>query len=224
MKLLILGATGAMGILVVRQLLETHSDNPPTIVIFARSPSKLPSDISSNPHVVVIKGELNDTDGLSKALQGADAVISLLGPLVSRGPLHPSNTPLAKAYETLIELMKKYSVKRLLALGTASITDPADTFSLAFSAMVLTVSIFARTAYNDVVAIGKAVRELGADLDWTIARVPLLTNGESKTYTVGYIGQSKINTTLARAAYASFIVTELEKGEWVKKAPMITSP
>ncbi|KAL0950646.1 hypothetical protein HGRIS_007434 [Hohenbuehelia grisea] len=220
-RILILGATGAIGILVVREFLAVQPS--PTIVIFARTPDKLPSDIKANPRVVVIKGELTDSDGLAKSLEGVDVVVSTLGPLVSKGPLHPSGTPLAKAYERLIELMMQQSVKRLIALGTASITDPADKFSLKFSAMVLTVSTLARTAYKDVVAIGEAIRSQGADLDWTIVRVPVLTNGQSKEFTTGYLGDSKLGTSLSRAACAAFIVAEVGKEEWVKKAPMVTS-
>ncbi|KAF4572550.1 hypothetical protein EYR36_007058 [Pleurotus pulmonarius] len=220
MRILVFGATGASGILIVRELLAKLQS--PTIVVYARSPQKLPEDITTNPQVIVIKGELDDEDGIDKALEGVDVVVSVLGPIVSKGPFHPAGTPIAKAYERIIAAMKQKLIKRLLVLGTASNADPADKFSLKFSSLVLGVSTFARNAYKDVVAWGELIRKED-DLEWTIMRVPVLTSGESKEYTAGYIGAPRIGTLLSRAAYAAFVVDEIQKREWVRKAPMIAS-
>ncbi|KAG9223175.1 hypothetical protein PLEOSDRAFT_1088364 [Pleurotus ostreatus PC15] len=220
MRILVFGATGASGIIIVRELLAKLQS--PTVVIYARSPEKLPEDIATNPQVIVIKGELDDEDGLDKALEGSDVVVSVLGPIVTKGPFHPSGTPLAKAYERIIGLMKKKSIKRLLALGTASNADPADKFSLKFSTLVAGVATFARNAYKDVVAWGELIRKED-DLEWTLMRVAILTSGESKEYAAGYIGAPNIGTFLSRAAYAAFVVDEIERREWVRKAPMIAS-
>jgi putative NADH-flavin reductase len=122
MRILILGGTGAIGLLLIREALEHHH----TVTVYARSPEKLPEDITKNTAVVVIKGQLLDEDQLSKAMEGVNAVISALGPAVLRGPFHPSDTPLAKAYSLLIKVMHRYDVKRLIALGTSSIRDPND--------------------------------------------------------------------------------------------------
>ncbi|KAJ8520557.1 hypothetical protein ONZ45_g2611 [Pleurotus djamor] len=221
MRVLVLGATGALGIEVVRGLLAAKLS--PTVVVYARSPEKLPSDISSDTRVVVIKGGLTDRDDLEKALEGVDAVVSLLGPIVTKGPFHPSGTPIAKGYAILVELMKKLSIKRLIALGTASITDPEDKFDLKFAALVAGVATFARSAYKDVVAWGEVIRKDGAELDWTIMRVPVLTSDASKAYGAGYIGHPGTSMWLSRAAGAAFAVEEIEKREWVKKAPLVHS-
>ena len=163
MRILVLGGTGGIGPLLIEELLSVQH----TVIIYARSPQKLPESISSNPNVVIIKGELMDSDGLEKALEGVHAVVSALGPAVSRGPLHPSDTPLAKAYKLLVSLMQKGNVKRLIALGTASIKDSNDKFDLKFSLMVTGVATFAYTAYKDVVAIGETIRA-SQGLVWTI--------------------------------------------------------
>lgn len=208
--------------MIIREALATLQTL--TLVLYVRSPEKLPDDISSHPDVVVIKGQLTDTDALSKAMEGVDAVISTLGPAVQRGPFHPGDTPLAKAYRLLIELMHTHNVTRLIALGTASIRDPNDKFSYQFWTLINGVALLARNAYKDVVAIGKVIRDDGNDLDWTVVRVPVLTNQENKDVVAGYVGDGKVKTSLSRAALAYFMIEELQHGEWIKKAPLISHP
>jgi putative NADH-flavin reductase len=124
-------------------LRESH-----TVVIYARTPSKLPESITSNPRVTVVKGELSDREALKTALTGVDAVISALGPAVKSGPLHPAGTPLAKAYALILEVMRELSVRRIILLGTASMKDPNDKFSLEFWTLVNGVALFAHNAYK----------------------------------------------------------------------------
>jgi len=215
MRILVLGGTGAAGILVIEEALAANH----IVVIFARSPEKLPAHITSHRDVIVIKGELTDSETISKAMEGVDAVLSVLGP----SAWHPSDTPLAHGYRQVLEVMRQHSVKRLIALGTASIKDKSDKFTWTYSAFVWTVALFAHNAYKDIVAVGDAIRE-SEGVDWTIARVPLLSNDEKKDWVAGYLGDGKINAVLSRAALAAYMLQELQNLEWVKKAPMITSP
>lgn len=216
-RLLILGATGACGILLIREALQTYKQC--TIVVYARSPQKLPEDLSSNESVIVIQGQLTDHDTLGKALEGVDVVLSALGPSAS----HPAGTPLAKAYQDLLLLMKEHDVKRLILLGTASIRDPNDKFSLAYSALIKAIATFAPSAYADIVAIGETVKNADG-LEWTIVRVPFLTNNDSKAVVAGYTGDGKVGMRLSRMAFAAFVLGEVEKREWVNKCPLISSP
>ncbi|THG93413.1 hypothetical protein EW145_g8382, partial [Phellinidium pouzarii] len=84
MHVLVLGGTGGIGPLLIRELLVAEH----TVVVYARSPQKVPSDISSNPSVTIVKGDLTDAGAMSSALAGVHAVVSVLGPAVSSGPLY----------------------------------------------------------------------------------------------------------------------------------------
>ncbi|KAF5377229.1 hypothetical protein D9615_006343 [Tricholomella constricta] len=221
MRIVILGATGPAGILLIRHALKQYQAC--TIILYVRSPEKVPDDLKANSSIIVVQGQLDDKEALMKAMEGVDVVLSALGPSVRKGPFHPSNTPLAHAYSSVIEIMHQNGIKRLICLGTASITDPADKFSLAFSILVNGVATLARNAYNDVVAIGKNVRTQGADLDWTIVRVPVLTDKESEEVIAGYVGDGKTGTFLSRAGFAAFVVGEIERKQWIQKAPLICS-
>ena len=71
MRLIIFGGTGGVGSHLVSQALAAgHS-----VVAFARNPEALPS----HPALTVVKGELGDLAAVSKAVEGADAVLSTLG-------------------------------------------------------------------------------------------------------------------------------------------------
>ncbi|KAI1797512.1 NAD(P)-binding protein [Ganoderma leucocontextum] len=221
MHILILGGTGPCGIQLIQQSLEMNH----TVVIYARSPQKLPADISANPSVTLVEGELTNAEKLTSAMQGVHAVLSALGPAVKNGPFHPSNTPLAHAYALIIEAMKGQSVKRLIALGTPSMKDEHDKFSLIISGLVTSVATFAHNAYKDVVAIGETIRAADPhELVWTIARVPILNGYEDRSVIAGYAGDGKVGTRLARPAFAAFVLGELEQNEWCHKAPLISSP
>ena len=218
MRFLILGATGASGILLVRKTLELYPEA--SIIIFARSPDKVPEDIAHHSAITLIKGELTDLDALSTAVQGVNVVLSALGPLAS----HPPGNIIATFYGHLIDLMTVHNIKRIIVLGTASISDPKDKFSLVFKLIIAGVRFAAYNAYMDIVAIGEVIRTKGDALDWTIVRVPVLTNKESEEVVAGYVGDGKTGFTLSRKAYAAFTVHEVENMEWVKEAPLISSP
>ncbi|KAH9846611.1 NAD-P-binding protein [Lenzites betulinus] len=220
MRILVLGGTGPSGILIIEQALALHH----ALVVYVRSPQKLPATITANPAVSVVEGQLTDKDKLLDAMNGVHAVVSALGPAVKNGPFHPANTPLAHAYTLILDTMKKLDVKRLILLGTASMKDENDKFSLQFTVLVGGVALFAHNAYKDVVAIGQTVRAADEDVIWTIARVPLLTEKPEKDFVAGYIGDDKTGTRLSRAAFAAFVLKELETNEWCRKAPLISSP
>ncbi|KAG6919568.1 hypothetical protein DXG01_004231 [Tephrocybe rancida] len=203
------------GILLIRYALKKFDTCE--LVLYARSIDKIPNDLKSNPTVTAIQGQLTDKDALAKAMNGADIVLSALGP----GPSHPYNTPLANAYLDIIDIMRQQGINRLICLGTPSIQDPTDGFSFVVSLMRNVVAIAARPAYKDLVAIGNTVRTQGADLEWTIVRVPILTNQESESVVAGYVGDGRTNMWLSRAGYAKFVIDEIEKKDWVRKAPLI---
>src|SRR5690348_1490700 len=72
MKVLVLGATGATGRLVVEQALQAgHS-----VRALVRSPEKLTGPTSG---LEVVTGQATDPDDVARAMAGVDVVISTLG-------------------------------------------------------------------------------------------------------------------------------------------------
>ncbi|KAJ7348155.1 NAD(P)-binding protein, partial [Mycena albidolilacea] len=184
MRLLVIGSTGHI----------EYNITPIAYCRYVRTPEKLSDEFKQNPNCVIIQGQLDDDDALSKALEGVDIVLSALGPAQFT---HPSNIPLAHAYKRIIRLIKVHQVNRLLALGTASIQDPSGRFNLAYYSMVTGVSIAMRNTYKDIRAIGAVIQ--ASDLEhWTVIRVPMLSNNKSREVIAGYIGDRKIKNHISR--------------------------
>lgn len=218
MRFLVLGGTGPSGIELIRKSLAVYPDA--NIVVYARSPEKLPEDLTNNPALIIVKGTLEEIDKVETAVQGVDVILSALGPMTG----HPSNTPLATFYGHLIDLLHKHGITRILVLATASFPDPNDKSSLKFAALVQTVKLLMNSAYREIVAIGTVITTKGADLDYTIVRVPILTHANTEDVAAGYIGDSKVGIMLSRKAFAAFMIDEVDKREWVKKSPIISNP
>ncbi|KAF8502801.1 NAD(P)-binding protein [Russula emetica] len=217
MRVVILGGTGPSGTLLIEEALAAQH----VIVVYARNPQKLPAHLNEHPDTTIVKGDLEDSKALDTALAGADAVLSALGPSFG----NPSGTPIARGYSAVLEAMRRHGVKRLIALGTPSIKDEQnDKYSVVYWGMVTAVAFGARSAYRDIVAVGEVIRAC-EDIDWTIVRVPVLKNEKNREVRAGYIGDDGAGAgyTLARLGFAVFVLQELEKGEWVKQAPLITS-
>ncbi len=77
MKVLVAGATGATGQLLVKQLLDRGAE----VIVIVRSPDKLPEITNNHTNLSIITAsilEINDTE-MSQHLIGCDAVVSCLG-------------------------------------------------------------------------------------------------------------------------------------------------
>lgn len=62
MRAVILGGTGPLGVLIVREFLTRYSNDKGQAIVYARSPQKMPEDLSRNPNVIIVKGELQDEE------------------------------------------------------------------------------------------------------------------------------------------------------------------
>ena len=77
MTTLVVGATGATGRLLVKQLLDREIH----VKVIVRSPDKLPEDIRNHSNLTVIHASLLDLDdaALAQHVKGCDAIASCLG-------------------------------------------------------------------------------------------------------------------------------------------------
>ncbi|KAI5900686.1 NAD(P)-binding protein [Schizophyllum commune H4-8] len=219
-RLLILGSTGPSGLELVRTALNDIPDVQ--LVLYVRSPQKLPEEIKSNPAVTVVEGTLEDTAALERALEGVDAILSALG---ATGPSHPKNTPIAKFYSRLMKLMRERGIKRFLVLATPSAPDPEnDRFSFGYKAMVLSIYLLINPAYKECHTLGEMLRgPEGKDIEWTMVRVPYLSHEDRTDTVAGYVGDRRLGLKLSRKGFAQFMVDELKNRQWVRKMPVVSN-
>jgi putative NADH-flavin reductase len=210
MKITVFGSTGGVGKELVRQALDSGW----YVVAYARNPSKL---TIKNERLTVVQGQLEDAEAIEHAVRGADAVISALGPgVIVKG------TQLSSGTKNILSAMKKFDIRRFIAIGTASVTDPNDLPDFKFKLIVTIIKTIVHDAYAEIIRMADAVRS--TDLDWTLVRVPLLNNKpKSDRLKIGYYGRGIIRTQLSRADLVAFMLEQIEDTQYIRKAPAISN-
>ncbi len=209
MKVAVFGATGRTGQHVVEKALEAgHSFRA-----FARTPSKLEN---SHPDLEVVEGDVLDPERVDEAVAGADAVISVLGPVKNE----PTYT-ISRGMGHILEAMREHDVARLIVSVGAGVHMPQDEPGLFDRIIGLVLKLTARHVYEDMRRVAERVRE--SDRNWTLVRVPMLTDDPGTgDIRAGYLGQGT-GPRLSREDMASFIVRQLEDERYVHEAPVISN-
>ena len=105
MKIALFGATGRVGLEVLKQALgEGHE-----VTVLVRSPEKL----APHDKLTVIQGDVRDANAVTLAIAGMDVVFSALGT--------DKTTTLTEAVPHMIKAMKDAGINRIVTIGTAGI-------------------------------------------------------------------------------------------------------
>ncbi|KAL0582193.1 hypothetical protein ABG067_008007 [Albugo candida] len=211
MKLFIFGGTSPTGQEMIKKALAQNH----TVVAYVRSPQKLDQDIASK--ITVVQGELTDEAAILQALEGVDAVLSCLGPRIIG---NPKGLPITNGYKLIVKCMEQKGVKRIIATATPSFADKENDKSAMFSSFLVgMIKTFVPQAYSEMNGIGETLTN--SDLDWTIVRLYILTNGKEGVVKTAYVGDA--GYFIARKDIAQFILNEVEQNQYIKKSPIIYS-
>jgi nucleoside-diphosphate-sugar epimerase len=209
MKLAVFGATGRTGKHVVELALAAGHE----VVALARNPAKLEVE---HERLKVIQGDIENPQCVEAVVMGADAVISVLGP--------SSNEPtftISKGTQHILDAMKKHGVRRLVVSAGAGVGDPNDEPKLFNKLINVLLKLVSRNVYEDMKRVVEIVR--GSDRDWTVVRVPMLTNDPPKgRVKVAWVGKG-IGTRLSRVDMADFIVRQVNDQTYLRQAPAISN-
>jgi putative NADH-flavin reductase len=208
MKLAIFGGTGKTGQHLVKQALEAGHH----VTALARTPSKL--DIQ-HERLHVIQGDIVDAEKVSAVVEGADALLSVLGP-----PNNEPNFVISQGTDHMLAAMRQHGVQRLVISTGAGVRVPQDKPGLIDKVASLALNLMAKNVAADMRQVVEKVQ--ASDRDWTIVRVPMLTDqppqGQMK---VGYVGD--ISPRLSREDMAEFMLAQVHSGEHVGNAPAISN-
>src|SRR3954451_14043391 len=158
MNLTVFGATGGVGRHVVTQALD-RGDH---VTAYVRNAAKL--DIR-HPELTVTAGELTDRDAVRRAVEGADAVISALGPSLDR---KATGMPLVEGTRNIVDGIEDAGVRRYVGMATPSFRDRRDGRSLIGTLVQTMGRVTLARAYRELLAMSEIVTS--SNLDWTIAR------------------------------------------------------
>ncbi len=185
MKVLIIGASGATGKLVVQQLVKREIQ----VRMVVRKSSIIPVNISDDKKIEVIKGNINDFD-ISKIidlLRDCDSVISCLGHNVSlKGILGPPHKLVFNTVTKIIEALQSLNLnKKFILMSTTAYTNKkiGEKETLGEKIIFSLLKVLLPPHKDNMLAANHLVCVLGskAKIDWVAVRPDSLFDEEKES-------------------------------------------
>lgn len=207
MKVLVFGASGKTGREVVRQALARGFD----VTAFVRDIARLPL---AHANLRLVRGEITDPTNVARAVEGQTGVISTLG--VGTPLRH--DPVVIDGVRTIVRASGHASVERLVYMSFIGVGDSCDAAGFLLKRLATTVL---RQEVADHEVKEAAVAE--SFVDWTIVRVPKLTNGRlTAAYRVGEnIRARSPLPMMSRADVADFLLRQLTDAAFIRKTVRI---
>ena len=203
MRLLVVGASGRTGrILVDRALERGHQVTALDI--------EQGGDVLTREGLRVVAGDILAPDTLPAAMEGIDAIVSLVSPHPRRnGRVYVEGT------RNLTDAAARAGVPRIVVVSAqgAGVDPTRLTF---FYRIVLKIPVVARL-YPD---IARMETDLIArtDIDWTIVRAAVLSDGpRTGRYRTNAGDVVSGGSRISRADLADFLITVVESAEYAKQ-------
>jgi len=191
MKILLFGATGTTGKLILEYLLHNNQE----VTCFVRNPDKLSI---KNTLLTVVKGSVLDQAAIEQALHGKELVISALG----KKPTW-SDTSMSQATDCIVQAMEKTGTKRMIMISTLGIKETKGMMGFFFTYVLQSVLLKNNFSEKEK---QEAILQ-NSNINWIAVRPSLLTNGtRTGKYKEGFPAGEKINPKISRADVADFIV------------------
>jgi len=211
MNVLVLGANGAVGQIVIVELLKSNHE----VTALARNAGAIQL---KHPRLTVIQGTPANRGDLENALAGQDAVLSTLGARTNK-----KTTLRTDVARNLVSGMRKQHVRRLVWLDAAGVGS-SKTFvqrsSFLFGRIIM--PLFLNHMYNDAAFADSLIENSGCE--WIIVRPMSFTNNpksENLTVLTDMSLTVRLGLRIARADVAAFMVEQLTKDDYVGKMPII---
>ena len=197
MKLVVFGATGRTGRLVVTQGLERGH----VVTAFARS---TPAEGSLGPVERMVTADARNAAAVASALRDVEAVISAMGP---KGP--DPGSVYSEAIGSLVRAMSQADARRLVISANSRVLDD-DALEEPFAAV--------SREHREALATLRA-----SDLDWTVVSTPMLTEEDPSGTYAAVVGARAPGGSIARADFAAALLDALENDESIGRIVDVTA-
>ena len=206
MKVLVIGASGLTGQLVLKRLQYT----PHEVTAFVRNPAKLEN---KSARLRVIQGDARDAVAMENAVLGQNAVIATTGQNTLR-----KDDVQEIIMRNLVAAMSKAGVKKLVNLSAMAAGDSLE--GTEFFMRWIMLPFFLQNAYDD--KNRGEVYLFKSNLEYVNVRPGRLNNGPA-------VGGVKASLTydgikvrkMSREDLAIFMISQLEGQEWVRNSVLI---
>ncbi len=208
MKICIFGADGRSGVEVVKYAHQKGYE----VFAFVYSDS---SNKFFPEGTKIIKGDVMNYDDVFSAINGVDAVISVLGHIKGSDPLMQT-----KGMINIVKAMNDRGVKRILSLTGTGARVENDTPSIVDIFLNSIVKLVDPDRINDGVEHVKVLRN--SNLDWTVVRVLKLSKKDSEVgeYKLTEGGPAELQTS--RKKVAKVLVDLIDDKKYIGKLPVIS--
>jgi putative NADH-flavin reductase len=199
MRFTVLGASGRIGQHAVAAALANGHE----VTVLVRDPVRLGAVAE---RVRVVTGTVDDADAVDRAVAGADAVISAIGP--------DGNSPeqvvrLRTGMRATIAAMERHGVRRIVNLSGAGITAPGERKPILDR---LVSGVVRRVARHVVAAKQAEYDELAASgLEWIAVRPAIVTDGERSAAYVTGPDALRPGARVSRADVGHLLAAEAER-------------
>lgn len=212
MKVVVFGANGPTGRLLVTRLLEA-GHHP---VAVTRRPESFPAGA---PGISVLGADAVMPDSVLGTLEDADAVISTLGVPFTREPV----TTFSAGTSAILAAMNAKGIRRIVVVSSTGAhhyrNRRKSPLSLRFFEPVISHTI-GKTVYEDLRRMEAVVQD--SRLDWTIVRPSTLFDAEKVSrYTAGLV--APIGAFTARIDLADYLATVLTDRASFQTTPIIST-
>ncbi len=205
MKILVLGATGGTGRLIVRDAMaKGHS-----VVALVRSMAG-----AGLPDVGIIEGDARNEAAIARAMDGCDAVVSALGTGIGRRKVDL----LTVATRAMITAMTRNGVRRLVCVSALGVGDSRGHGGFVFDRLFLPLLL--SEAYKDKERQEAAIR--ASPLDWVLVRPAMLTDDPARGNARAITDLARVKGgKIARADVAQFVVDQLTTDTYLRRTPVL---
>lgn len=209
MKVLVIGAAGKTGRLVVdRALAAGHSVK--TLVHDTEALAKHPFAEG----VQVVQGDVHDAKTVRTAVTACDAVIDTLG---GKKPFLKTGLE-SSAARVVLAAMKDAGTKRLVVISVLGAGDSGKQSPFWYEHLFLPT--FLHGALPDKNAMEAEVQASG--VEWVLVRPPILTD-DAATGSINVIAEHEVAHKITRGDLAQFLVDQLTSDTYLGKAVVIAN-
>jgi putative NADH-flavin reductase len=196
-KIIIFGATGGTGKLLVEQALAAGHE----VTIVIRNPSAF---TLQHQYLTIIQGDVFQISTFENALKGKDVVISCLG-IQKREP----TTVYSDGISNIIKVMAQHQVNRLICLSAGAVVVPPNgSFMTKFFIKNILQRIF-KYLYADMLVMEKILK--ATTLNYTIVRPPWLRDTKhTGKYRIAINEHLANPSKMSRADLADFIIHHID--------------
>lgn len=211
MRITVFGGTGFVGKMLLQQALQEGHE----VTVLARSPAKLGE---LKDRVNCIEGDYFDATAVRDALQGAEAVLSCIGPPLGFGrSKYIGKYP--QAMKSLITELETAGISRIITIAGASVPLPGSKLPMLAKITRVMMLVIGGQISRD--KDEEALMLAESELDWTILRPPGIKAGVRGEFIAS---ESELRSPFVNLEQlCHFMLSTLTDDAWIGKAPLTST-